>query len=229
MRGDLLAVRREQRRQPVGAVDDGGALPRQVVQPDVVERDGLWRHIEQAGERALIADRHVAQADGAVPGVQQGPGDDADRVGEVDDPGVGRRARPHPLGDVQHDRHRPQRLGESAGPGRLLADAAALQRPGLVAVPGGLTADSKLQKHGARPVDGGVEVGRPGDDRRVPVAGHDPGGERADDRQPLGVRVDQHQFGDLDVAGQPGDAVDQLRGVGRAAAYNREFHENAFG
>ena len=95
-------------------------------------------------------------------------------------------------------------------------------------MPRGLTADSKLQQHGARPVDGRVQVGRPRDDRRVAVPGHDPRRERADDRQPLGVRVDEHQLGDLDVAGQPGDAVDQLRGVGRAAAYNSEFHENAF-
>ena len=72
----------------------------------------------------------------------------------------GRRARPHPLGHVQHDRHRPQRLGEAAGPGRLLADAAALQRPGLVPVAGGLAADAKLEQYRARAVDGRVQVGR---------------------------------------------------------------------
>ena len=73
VRGDLLAVRREQLRQPVRAVHQRGPLPGQVVEPDVVERDGLRRHVEQARERALIADRHVAQADGPVPGVQQAP------------------------------------------------------------------------------------------------------------------------------------------------------------
>jgi hypothetical protein len=36
-----------------------------------------------------------------------------------------------------------------------------------------------------------------------------------------GVRVDQHQLGDLDLAGQPGDPVDQFRGVGGPAADNR--------
>ena len=33
---------------------------------------------------------------------------------------------------------------------------------------------------------------------------------------------------DLDVAGQPGDAVDQFRGVGGSAADDRELHPNAF-
>ncbi len=141
----------------------------------------------------------------------------------------GSRPLPDPRGHVQHDRHRAQRLGEAARPGGLLADAAALQRPGLVPVPGGLAADAQLQQHGAGPVDGRVQVGGPGHGGRMPVPGHDPGGERADHRQPLGVRVDQHQLGDLDVTGQPGDPVDELRGVGGAAADNSEFHhENAF-
>ena len=47
---------------------------------------------QQPGEQPLEPDGHVAQADRAVAGVQQRAGHDADRVGEVDDPGV--RARP---------------------------------------------------------------------------------------------------------------------------------------
>ena len=71
----------------------------------------------------------------------------------------GRGQLPGPLGDVQHDRHGAQRLGEAARPGRLLADAAELQRPGLVPVPGGLVADPQLEQHRARAVEARVQVG----------------------------------------------------------------------
>src|SRR5258708_37152933 len=59
------------------------------------------------------------------------------------------------------------------------------------------------------------------------VAAHDPGRDRADDRQPLLIRVDQDQLGDLDVIGQPGHAVDQLRGVGGPATDDSQLHPNA--
>ncbi len=85
--GDLLGVRGQQVGQPVLAVHQHPALPGQVVEPDVVELDPVGRHAEQRGEQPLVTDRHVAQADGAVAGVQQGAGDDADGVREVDDPG----------------------------------------------------------------------------------------------------------------------------------------------
>src|SRR5258708_3179082 len=60
------------------------------------------------------------------------------------------------------------------------------------------------------------------------IAGHDPGGERPDHRQPLGVRIDQNQLGDLDITGEPGDPVNEFRGVGRAAADDSKFHPKAF-
>ena len=158
MLGDLVAVRRDQARQPVLAVHQHGPLPGQVVQADVVQGDPGRVDAEQPGELPLEADGHVAQADRAVPGVQQGPGDDADRVGEVDDPGAGLGPAPGPLGDVQHDRHGAQRLGQAAGAGGLLADAAALQRPGLVPLPGRLAADPQLEQHRAGAVQALVQV-----------------------------------------------------------------------
>ena len=88
---------------------------------------------EVAGEPALEPDRHVAQPDGAMPGVQQRLGDDPHRVGEVEDPRPGRAAPRGLLGDLEDQRHRAQGLREPAGPGRLLADeaelAAAASRP----------------------------------------------------------------------------------------------------
>ena len=110
------------------------------------------------GERALEADRDVAQPDRAVTGVQQRPGHDADRVGEVDDPRVGRGQPAYPVGDVEHDRHGAQRLGEAAGAGGLLPDAAALQRPCLVAVARRLAADAQLQEDDVRVAHAGVDV-----------------------------------------------------------------------
>ena len=56
------------------------------------------------------------------------------------------RAR-HPLGDVQDHGHRAQRLGEAARAGRLLADAAAGERHGLVRQPRRLAADADLHQH----------------------------------------------------------------------------------
>ena len=65
---------------------------------------------------------------------------------------------PDPLGDVEHDRDRAQRLGQAAGAGGLLADAAALQRQRLVLIAGRLPADAQLEQHGV----GAVQRRRPG-------------------------------------------------------------------
>jgi hypothetical protein len=86
----------------------------------------------------------------------------------------------------------------AARAGGLLADAAPLQRPGLVPLPGGLAADPELEQDGAGPVDALIEVGRPADPGRVAVRAHDPGRHRPDRREPALVRIDQGQFGDLE-------------------------------
>ena len=91
-------------------------------------------------------------------GVEQRAGDDADRVGEVDDPGARRRALAHALGDLEHDRHGAQRLREAAGAGRLLPDAAAGERQRLVGEPRLLPADPDLDQHEVGAVDRAVEV-----------------------------------------------------------------------
>ncbi len=166
---DLLEMGGQEIRQHVGAVDQRGPLPGEVVEPDMVEADRLRRDAEQPGEGALEPDRHVAQPDGPMARVQQRPGHQAHGVGEVDDPGVGGTALPDPFRNLQDQRDGAQRLGQAAGPGRLLADAAALQRPGLVALPGRLAADPQLQQHRARAVQAVVEAGRPAQPGRVAV------------------------------------------------------------
>ena len=95
-------------------------------------------------------------------GVEQRPRDDPDRVREVDDPCVGRGALADALRDLEHDRDRAQRLGEAPGAGRLLADAAAGERHGLVGEARRLAADANLDEHEIGAVDRAVELA--GDD-----------------------------------------------------------------
>ncbi len=66
-----------------------------------------------------------------------------------------------PFGNVEHYRDGAESLREPAGAGGLLADAAVLQRPGLVALPGRLAADPQLQQHGPGAVQALVEAGGP--------------------------------------------------------------------
>lgn len=220
--GDGLAVLGEQPGQDVlalGPAEADGRLPGQVVEPDMVEMDVGRCHVEHPGELPLEADGHVAQPDGLVAGLEQRTRDDADGVGEVDDPGV-RVGPPDPLGDVQNHRHGPQRLGEPTGTGGLLPDTAALQRPGLVLVPRGLPADPQLEQDGVRALHSGVDVGGGDDLPLVALLGEDPPGEPADQLQSVGGRVDEDEFGDGQGVAQPRESVDQFGGVGGAAPHD---------
>ena len=81
------------------------------------------------------------------PSIEQGLRDDAHGVREVDDPGTRRGASPDLLREIQHDRHGPQRLGEAARPGRLLADEPESMGQRLVRQAGLLSADTQLDEH----------------------------------------------------------------------------------
>ena len=74
----LIAVGGQQLRQLVGAVHVSGAFPGQMIEPDVIQRDGVGADAEQRCEQALVTDGDVAQPDRAVAGVQQRPGDDSE-------------------------------------------------------------------------------------------------------------------------------------------------------
>ena len=78
-------------REHVAPVEVHRPDPRQVVETDLVDDDLRRLDAEMTRERALEADRDVAEADGAMPGIEQRARDDPDRVREVDDPRV--RAR----------------------------------------------------------------------------------------------------------------------------------------
>src|SRR4051812_1015010 len=100
---DLGSVVFDQLWQPVDVVDDDSAFPGEVVETDVVKGDRLGPHAEQSGEESFEADGDVAQPDGAVLRLQQRAGEDADRVGEVDDPRAGCGAPTYLLGDLEYD------------------------------------------------------------------------------------------------------------------------------
>ena len=224
--GDGVAVLGEQLGQhvlAVGAAEPHTGLPGEVVEADVVQVHIGGRDAEHSGELPLEADRHVAQSDRLVTGLEQRAGHDADRVGEVDDPGV-RVGTAYPLGDVEDHRHRTQRLGEAARAGRLLADAAALQRPGLVLVAGGLSADAELEQHRVGAVDTRVEIVGRGDAPGVPLLGEDAPRQAADQFETVGGGVDEHQFLDRQGVPQPRESVDEFGCVGGAPAHHCEFH-----
>ncbi len=161
------------------------------------------------------------------PACEQRPGDDADRVGEVDDPRV-RCCLGDPLGDVEHDRHGPQRLGQPARAGRLLPDAAALQRPGLVLVAGGLAADPQLEQHRVHAVERGLEGRRRDQLSRVAQPREDPPPDARDQLEPLGRRVDEHQLVDRAARPAAGRARRRARGctstLRRRPRFSQQLH-----
>jgi hypothetical protein len=52
----------------------------------------------------------------------------------------------------------------------------------------------------------------------------DPATEGAHQLQPLAVGIDEHQLLDRQDVAHPAQAVDQLRGVGRASPDDRDLH-----
>ena len=210
----------EQRAQHVLAVDPDRAHPGQVVEADLVDLDARRRDVEQLGHEALERDRDVAQPDRPVAGVEQGARHDADRVREVDDPRVRRRTLHDLLGDLEHDRHRAQRLREPAGARRLLTDAAARQRQRLVAQPRLLPADADLDQHEVGAVERALELA--GDLEPAGEAGavEHPARERADDLAALVGDVVQRELLDVE-RGEPGHELGRVR---RPGADDGELH-----
>ena len=195
-----------------------------MVEPHLVDDDPPWLDPEPACERALEADRDVAQPQGAVALVEQRAGDDADRIREVDDPRVVRGALAHLLRDLQHDRHGAQRLAEAARARRLLADAAARERHRLVRQARGLPADADLDQDVVRPVDGAVEVVRDEQLAVVPLTREHAPRQPADHLAPLGIDVVEDEIADADPVALAGEPRDELRRVRRPAADHCDLH-----
>ena len=158
-----------------------------MVQPDVVEEDTFGRHVQELCELALESHRRVAQADGAMTVVEQGLHHDADRVGEVDQPGAIRGAPLGLLRDVEHHRDRAQRFGETAGSGCLLADAAELEGQRLVDQARCLAADPQLDDDEVGAVQRPLAVLGDDEPTRPFVLLEDAARQPADDVEPLVV------------------------------------------
>ena len=154
-----VGVGRQQLRQPVDAVDPDGPLPAQVVEPDVLQLDALGRRRRTA--RRCAAGGRWPRCTGRSRG---GPSSSSAWVtmptglvkSTIHASGAPRRAV-H-LGEVEHDGHRPQRLGEAARPGRLLADDAEASGQRLVDQPGRLAADAQLDEHEVGAVERRVAI-----------------------------------------------------------------------
>ncbi len=210
--------------EAVLAVDADRALPRQVVETHVIERDAARLHPEHPRELPLEADRHVAQAARAVALVQQRLGDETRRVREIDEPGPRRADLRGQLGQLEHDRHRPQRLREPARAGGLLSDAVEAERDRLVAEARLVPADAQLHDDEVRPLERLARLLGQTDGARPARPANHPLREAADDPEPVHIDVQQHQLVDRQAVAAGHEPLDQLRRVRAAAADDRDLH-----
>jgi hypothetical protein len=187
-----------------------------MVQADLVDEHALGLDAQESCRLTLAVDRDVAEPDGAVPGVEERPRDDAHRIGEVDDPCIVRGPLADALRDSEHDGNGPQCLGETAHTRGLLPDAAARQRKCLVGEARLLPADPDLHEHEVGSVDRAVEIVGDGHGAVEALTGEHPRGEAAYDLPSLLVDVVEHELPHVDalaLAGQPGDEFRRVRGA----------------
>ncbi len=156
--------------------------------------------------------------------VEERAGHDSDRVREVDDPGVVRGELADAFRDPEDDGDRPHRLGEPAGACRLLPDAAARQRHGLVREPRLLAADADLDEDEVGAFDSAVEVVRDDELSLETVPLEHARGEAAHDLPAISVDVLQHELAHGKPFALAGEPADELGGVGGAAADDCDLH-----
>ena len=136
----------------------------------------------------------------------------------------GARDLARPLRDREHDGNRAQRLREPARAGRLLADAAALERNRLVEESRRLAADPDLDQDRIRAVERSGEVVRLDQRPLESLAREHPPREPGHHSQPLQVDVVQRELVDrqpLPVAREPRH---ELGRVGRPGPDDRDLH-----
>ena len=184
-----------------------------MVQPDVLDLDLIGIDAEIVADPTLGPDGDVAQADGAVAFVEQGLGHDPHRVGEVHQPrarvGPGR----HLLGQLEHDRHRAQRLGQPARADGLLAQASVPHRQRLVDVAGRLAADPQLDDDEVGSFECGMRIGRRPERPTPSPLPQDPLREPTHDLAPEVARIEQDEVVDDDPVLEIAQPVDEFRRV----------------
>ncbi len=200
------------------------AHPAQVVQPEVVHRQPVRGDADGGGDPASEAGRGVADTEHPVAQhLLHRLGDDPGRVGEVDD--VGLRGEPGDgVGDLHHDRHGAEGVGDAAGAGRLLPQHVQVQGDVLVTSSAFGPTDADGGEHEPAVGDGGVEVG--GDAQGGD--GVEPGSEPAQDvlhhREPVGLDVVQHHLGDPGRTLVPEQRLPDEGGAETAAAQDAQLH-----
>ena len=215
--GQLGRVLVEQVGQAVHAVDTDRPLPAQVVQPDVLQLHAIRGDAETGGQPPLEGDRDVAQAERPMAVVDERLGDDADRVREVDDPGVlarrdGRSAR------RGRGRRGTVRSALAKPPAPVVSWPMTPKRRGSVsstsraAWPPTRSWSSTKSAPSMAASRSPVRVSRPGPAQPI----EHPLGEAADDLEPLRVDVEQDELVDRQAVRAPGEALDQFRRVGAA-------------
>jgi hypothetical protein len=136
--------------------------------------------------------------------LKQSAGDDPNRVREVDDPSILRRALAHGLSDVEHDGDRAHRLSEATSASGLLANAITRQRKRLVTCACSLTTNAQLEQHRRRTVDGRIAVSCQSQASRSAALVQNALRETTHDVESLGVRIQQHELGDIELISEPG-------------------------
>ena len=212
VRGDLVAVRAQQRRQHVLTVDAHRPDPCEVIQPGMTELHGFGCDAEPLREEPLKADCDVAEPDRAMAVVEERAGHDAHGFVKSMIHASSAAMPAHAFGDVEDDRHRAQRLGESTRSGRLLADASAAERDGLVRVARRLPTDADLQEHGRRAVDRRIEIARQRQPAVKAVRLRDALRCAADHLEPSRVGVLEHELIDAEADRRRGRIPAPARG-----------------
>jgi hypothetical protein len=69
-------------------VDQDPSGPAQVIEPDVIKTYISRLNTEQTGSRPLITNSDVAEPNGPVTMIKQGTRDYADRIREIQNPGI---------------------------------------------------------------------------------------------------------------------------------------------
>jgi len=198
-----------------------------MVQTHMLDCDRIGVDTEIVPDPSLGPDGHVAQSNGVMALVEQSLGDNPHRVGEIDEPRTGIGPRRHLLGQLQHDRHGAQRLGQSSRARRLLTETPVPHRQRLVDVARRLAADAQLDDHEVGPLQGGMRVGRRGERPFPTPSSQNTFGEPPDHLAPLIARVEEHEVVDDHPLLNIAEAVHQLGGVGTPAADDNHFGPHA--
>ena len=202
----------------------------------MVETDVIEGHVgallignAQGVQRAVDEpDGGVADADDAL--AEHGThrlGDDAGRVGEVDDPGLGGEV-PHRAGELHGHRDRAEGVGVAAHADRLLAEDASGQGHALVDDPALGAADTDRGEDEVGADDGLAQVRRRGDDGGLRVV--EVGEHGAHDLETAARGVVQAQLVDDEsrvgagAGARLGEDLGDLRDAEPAASGDEELH-----